>query len=52
MSPSTERESADEAVLPQQTSDDQVDRSERDADADDAEDLERFLRDVPPHHGS
>jgi hypothetical protein len=36
-------------VLPEQTSDDLADPVE--ADADDPDDLERFLRDVPPHHG-
>lgn len=40
----------DESVLPEQTSDDLVDPNDRST-HDDPEDLDRFLRDVPPHHG-
>ncbi|HVQ88276.1 MAG TPA: hypothetical protein VMT88_08840 [Actinomycetes bacterium] len=40
---------ADEPLLPEQTSDDVADPADRESD--DPDDLERFLRDVPPHHG-
>ena len=50
MSDSDFRDREGEPVLPDQTEDDLVDPSERSAD-DDPDDLERFLRDVPPHHG-
>ena len=39
----------DEPVLPEQTSDDTDDL---DPDRAENEDLERLLREVPPHHGS
>jgi len=47
----SEGETREEEALPEQTSDDLVDPSDRATD-DDPEDLDRFLRDVPPHHGN
>ena len=45
----TENPDAGGSALPEQTSDDLADPAE--TEADDPNDLERFLRDVPPHHG-
>ena len=45
----SESPNSGDPILPEQTSDDLADPA--DSDTDDPEDLDRFLRDVPPHHG-